>query len=149
MVASLIQFKCTKYFRDDLTPVFEDAQCFNSISKHNEHYLFISLTALSRALYDTALAESILKCMFFLCQPNKKALIKVITENNMCETLLTLLSTLARISNQGNQVVGGARQRITEALQGLHAAEKTVENNEQLLVSEITKLSLFKTLLFC
>ena len=67
----------------------------------------------------------------------------------MCETLLTLLSTLARISNQGNQVVGGARQRITEALQGLHAAEKTVENNEQLLVSEITKLSLFNTVLFC
>ena len=32
LVASLIQFKCTKYFRDDLTLVFEDAQCFNSIS---------------------------------------------------------------------------------------------------------------------
>ena len=27
LVASLIQFKCTKYFRDDLTLVFEDAQC--------------------------------------------------------------------------------------------------------------------------
>ena len=33
LVASLIQFKCTKYFRDDLTLVFEDAQCFNSISE--------------------------------------------------------------------------------------------------------------------
>ena len=29
--SELIQFKCTKYFRDDLTLVFEDAQCFNSI----------------------------------------------------------------------------------------------------------------------
>ena len=33
LVASLIQFMCTKYFRDDLTLVFEDAQCFNSISE--------------------------------------------------------------------------------------------------------------------
>ena len=33
LIASLIQLKCTKYFRDDLTLVFEDAQCFNSISK--------------------------------------------------------------------------------------------------------------------
>ena len=33
LVASLIQFKCTKYFRDDLTLVLEDAQCFNSISE--------------------------------------------------------------------------------------------------------------------
>ena len=33
LVASLIQFKCAKYFRDDLTLVFEDAQCFNSISE--------------------------------------------------------------------------------------------------------------------
>ena len=33
LVASLIQFKCTKYFRDDLTLVFEEAQCFNSISE--------------------------------------------------------------------------------------------------------------------
>ena len=33
LVASLIQFKCTKYFRDNLTLVFEDAQCFNSISE--------------------------------------------------------------------------------------------------------------------
>ena len=30
MVASLIQLKCTKYFHDDLTLVFEDAQCFSS-----------------------------------------------------------------------------------------------------------------------
>jgi hypothetical protein len=29
----IIQFKCTKYFRDDLTLVLEDAQCFNSISE--------------------------------------------------------------------------------------------------------------------
>ena len=79
----------------------------------------------------------------FLHQPNKKALIKVITENDMCETLLTLLNALSRISNQGNQVVGGARQRITEALEGLHSTEKTVENNEQLLVSKVTKLTLF------
>ena len=29
-----VQFKCTKYFRDDfITLVFEDAQCFNSISE--------------------------------------------------------------------------------------------------------------------
>ena len=33
LVASLIQFKCTKYFRDDLTLVFEDTQRFNSISE--------------------------------------------------------------------------------------------------------------------
>ena len=33
LVTSFIQFKCTKYFRDDLTLVFEDAQCFNSISE--------------------------------------------------------------------------------------------------------------------
>ena len=33
LVASLILFKCTKCFRDDLTLVFEDAQCFNSISE--------------------------------------------------------------------------------------------------------------------
>ena len=33
LVASLIQFKCTKYFRDDLTLVIEDAQCSNSISE--------------------------------------------------------------------------------------------------------------------
>ena len=32
-MASLIQFKCTKYFRDDLTFVLEDAQCFNYISE--------------------------------------------------------------------------------------------------------------------
>ena len=31
LVASLIQFKCMKYFRNDLALVFEDAQCFNSI----------------------------------------------------------------------------------------------------------------------
>ena len=79
----------------------------------------------------------------FLHQPNKKALIKVITENDMCETLLTLLNVLSRISNQGNQVVGGARQRIAEALEGLQSIEKTVENNEQLLVSKIAKLTLF------
>ena len=30
-VGGLIQFKCRKYFRDDLTLVFEDAQCFNCI----------------------------------------------------------------------------------------------------------------------
>lgn len=79
--------------------------------------------------------------MLFLYQPNKKALIKVITENDMCETLLTLLNTLSQISNQGNQVVGGARERITEALEDLHSTEKTVENNELLLVSMITKLT--------
>jgi hypothetical protein len=56
----------------------------------------------------------------------------------MCQTLLTLLNTLSRISNYGNQVVGGARQRITEALDDLHTSEKAVENNEQLLVSHIT-----------
>ena len=39
MVVSLIQFKCTKYFRDDLTLVFEDAQCFNFI-KFNAHLTF-------------------------------------------------------------------------------------------------------------
>ena len=33
LVASVVQFKCTKYFRDDLMPVFEDAQCFNSVSE--------------------------------------------------------------------------------------------------------------------
>ncbi len=55
----------------------------------------------------------------------------------MCQTLLTLLNNLSRISNHGNQVVGGAGQRITEALDDLHSSEKTVENNEQLLVSEI------------
>ena len=33
LLASLIQFKCPKYFRDDLTLVFEDAQCFYSISE--------------------------------------------------------------------------------------------------------------------
>jgi hypothetical protein len=33
LVTSLIQFKCTKYFRDDLTLVLEDAQCFNSVSE--------------------------------------------------------------------------------------------------------------------
>ena len=33
LVASLIQFKCAKYFCDDLTLVFENAQCFNSISE--------------------------------------------------------------------------------------------------------------------
>ena len=33
LVASLIKFKRTKYFRDDLTLVFEDAQCSNSISE--------------------------------------------------------------------------------------------------------------------
>ena len=33
LVASLIQFKCTKYFRDHSTLIFEDAQCFNSISE--------------------------------------------------------------------------------------------------------------------
>ena len=27
------KFKCTKYFRDDLTLVFDDAQCLNSISE--------------------------------------------------------------------------------------------------------------------
>jgi hypothetical protein len=56
----------------------------------------------------------------------------------MCQTLLTLLNTLSRISNYGNQVIGGARQRITEALDDLHTSEKAVENNEQLLVSHIT-----------
>jgi hypothetical protein len=56
----------------------------------------------------------------------------------MCQTLLTLLNTLSRISNHGNHVVGGARQRITEALDDLHTSEKAVENNEQLLVSHIT-----------
>ena len=30
LVRSLIQFKYTKYFRDDLTLVFDDAQCYNS-----------------------------------------------------------------------------------------------------------------------
>ena len=30
LAASLTQFKCTKYFRDDLPLVFEDAQCFNA-----------------------------------------------------------------------------------------------------------------------
>ena len=33
LVASLMQFQCTKYFCDDLTLVYEDAQSFNSISK--------------------------------------------------------------------------------------------------------------------
>ena len=33
LVASLIQFKGMKYFRNDLTLVFEDVQCFNSISE--------------------------------------------------------------------------------------------------------------------
>ena len=34
LVASLIQFKCTKYFRLHLTLVPEDMQCFNSILKN-------------------------------------------------------------------------------------------------------------------
>lgn len=55
----------------------------------------------------------------------------------MCQTLLTLLNVLSRVSDHGNTVVGGARQRITEALENLHSIEKTVENNEQLLVSEL------------
>ena len=33
LIVNLIQFKCTKYFRDDLTFLLEDAQCFNSISE--------------------------------------------------------------------------------------------------------------------
>ena len=33
LVASLIQFKWTKYFRHDLTLVLEDTQCLNSISE--------------------------------------------------------------------------------------------------------------------
>ena len=33
LLASLIQFRCTKYFRDDLTLFFEDAQCFDRILK--------------------------------------------------------------------------------------------------------------------
>jgi hypothetical protein len=32
-VASLIQFKCMKYFHDVSTLVFENTQCFNSISE--------------------------------------------------------------------------------------------------------------------
>ena len=32
-IDALIQFKRAKYFRDDLTLVFEDAQCFNSNSE--------------------------------------------------------------------------------------------------------------------
>ena len=33
LVGCLTQFKSTKYFCDDLTLVFEDVQCFNSISE--------------------------------------------------------------------------------------------------------------------
>ena len=53
----------------------------------------------------------------------------------MCQTLLSLLNTLSRVSRHGNTPEGGARQRVSQALQDLHSIEKTVENNEQLLVS--------------
>ena len=33
LAVNVVQFKCMRYFCDDLTLVFEDAQCFNSISE--------------------------------------------------------------------------------------------------------------------
>ena len=60
----------------------------------------------------------------------------------MFPTLLTLLNTLTRSGNHGNSVVGGARQRICEALANLHSSEKTVESNEQLLVNATSIVSL-------
>jgi hypothetical protein len=54
LVASLIQFKCTKYFRDDLTIVLEDAQCFNSIS---EPFLEKRKTSLISYYSDTAIDQ--------------------------------------------------------------------------------------------
>ena len=43
LVASLVQIKVTKYFRDDLTLVFEDAQCFNSIIEVEYNYVCLFL----------------------------------------------------------------------------------------------------------
>ena len=47
LVTSLIQINCTKFFHDDLTFVFEDAQCFNSILEPSSEiwktrFLFLS-----------------------------------------------------------------------------------------------------------
>ena len=39
LVTSFIQFKCSQYFRDDLTLAFEDAQCFNSISEPSSDHM--------------------------------------------------------------------------------------------------------------
>ena len=46
LVASLIQFKCTGYFHDDLTFVFENAHCFKSISE-------LCRSSLSLLVYNT------------------------------------------------------------------------------------------------
>ncbi len=35
---SPLYFKWTKYFRCDLTPILEDAQCFSSISEPSQKY---------------------------------------------------------------------------------------------------------------
>ena len=62
LIASLIQLKCTKYFRDDLMLVFEDAQCFNSISKiivrdmKNSRFILICLSASSNPARDNELS---------------------------------------------------------------------------------------------
>lgn len=54
----------------------------------------------------------------------------------MCQTVLGLLNTLSStcVGSEGNAFIGGARKRIAKALEDLHQNEKTVENNELLLV---------------
>ena len=49
VVASLIQFKCTKYFCDDLTFDLEDAQGFNSISESSSEIRKASFILIYRA----------------------------------------------------------------------------------------------------
>ena len=55
----------------------------------------------------------------------------------MCQTVLGLLNTLPStcVGSEGNALIGGARKRIAKALEDLHKNEKTVENNELLLVT--------------
>lgn len=56
----------------------------------------------------------------------------------MCQTVLGLLNILSSVCDggEGNAIMGGARKRIAKALEDLHTNNKTVENNELLLVSE-------------
>ena len=70
---------------------------------------------------------------------------KLISEKEMCQTLFSLLNTLSSSFNESeaNAVIGGARKRVSQALEDLHSLEKTIESNDMLLVSTVLRTSIF------
>ena len=91
MEASLIQFKCTKYFRDDLTLVFQDGQCFNSIS--------IPVDSIAQLVF-----------VYLQCQINMNLVFHISEDGS--EIKLTYLA------NEGSVVHPGGKQNAAALLAG-------------------------------